>query len=124
MVKTLAPRGQPPTSALLPPGQNLRHLGSVGPKRQSPGLFYQLYFHDIGQEEVYVCLRDLLRHLRGHVIAILDNSSTHHGEPLVRLQRRHSRLYVGYFPSDAPELNFDEGVWSLAKTGFGQWLST
>jgi len=62
-----------------------------------------------------VFLRDLLRHLRGPVIAILDHSSTHHGEPLERLQRRHSGLHVEYLPSYAPELNPDEGVWSLAK---------
>ena len=85
------------------------------PKRQSLGLFYQLYFHNFGQEEVCVFLRDLLRHLRGPVIAILDHSSTHHGEPLERLQRRHSGLHVEYLPSYAPELNPDEGVWSLAK---------
>src|SRR5260370_13343407 len=88
---------------------------SVSPKRQRLGLFYQLYFNNIGQEEVCVFLRDLLRHLRGPVIAILDNSSTHRGEPLAELQRRHPRLHVEYFPAYAPELNPDEGVWSLAK---------
>jgi hypothetical protein len=67
---------------------------SVSPKRQSLGLFYQLYFHNIGQEEVCVFLRDLPRHLRGPVIAILDHSSTHHGEPLERLQRRHSGTWI------------------------------
>ncbi|PYT25029.1 MAG: hypothetical protein DMG58_25050 [Acidobacteria bacterium] len=66
-------------------------------------------------EEVCVFLRDLLRHLRGPVIAILDNSTTHHGEALAELQRRHPRLHIEHFPSYAPELNPDEGVWSLAK---------
>ncbi len=88
---------------------------SVSPKRQHLGLFYQLYFNNIGQEEVCVFLRDLLRHLRGPVIAILDNSRTHHGEPLAELQRQHPRLHIEHFPSYAPELNPDEGVWSLAK---------
>ena len=88
---------------------------SVSPKRQRLGLFYQLYFHNIGQEEVCVFLRHLLRHLRGPVIALLDNSRTHHGVPLQELLRRHSRLRIEYFPSYAPELNPDEGVWSQAK---------
>jgi transposase len=88
---------------------------SVSPKRQRLGLFYQLYFNNIGHDEVCVFLRDLLRHLRGPVIAILDNSRTHQGEPLAQLQRRHPRLYIEHFPSYAPELNPDEGVWSLAK---------
>ena len=69
----------------------------------------------IGQEEVCVFLRELLRHLRGPVIALLDNSSTHQGEPLTRLLRSHPRLRIKHFPAYAPELNPDEGVWSLAK---------
>ena len=60
-------------------------------------------------------LRELLRHLRGPVIVLLDNSSTHHGEALAKLLDRHPRLHLEYFPSYAPELNPDEGVWSLAK---------
>jgi transposase len=79
------------------------------------GLYYLLYFDNIGQEEVCRFLRELLRHLRGPVIVLLDNSSTHHGAPLTRLLRRHPRLHIGHFPAYAPELNPDEGVWSLAK---------
>jgi transposase len=60
-------------------------------------------------------LRELLRHLRGPVIVLLDNSSTHQGQPLGELLRRHPRLHIEHFPSYAPELNPDEGVWSLAK---------
>jgi transposase len=60
-------------------------------------------------------LRDLLRHLRGAMIVLLDNSSTHQGQPLGELLRRHPRLHIEHFPSYAPELNPDEGVWSLAK---------
>ncbi len=60
-------------------------------------------------------LRDLRRHLRGSVIAILDNSQTHHAEPLAERQRPRPRLHIEHFPSYAPELNPDEGVWSLAK---------
>jgi transposase len=49
------------------------------------------------------------------VIVLLDNSSTHQGEPLQKLLDRHPRLHREHFPSYAPELNPDEGVWSLAK---------
>jgi transposase len=88
---------------------------SVSPQRQHLGLYYLLYFDNIGQEEVCLFLRELLRHLRGSVIVLLDNSSTHHGEPLAKLLRRHRRLRIEHFPAYAPELNPDEGVWSLAK---------
>ena len=60
-------------------------------------------------------LRELLRHLRGPVIVLLDNSSTHKGAPIEQLLRQHRRLRIEYFPSYAPQLNPDEGVWSLAK---------
>ena len=88
---------------------------SVSPQRQHLGLYYLLYFDNIGQEEVCRFLRELLRHLHGSVIVLLDNSSTHHGGPLAKLLRRHPRLHIEHFPAYAPELNPDEGVWSLAK---------
>src|SRR5207253_4669309 len=88
---------------------------SVSPQRQRLGLYYLLYFDNIGQEEVCRFLRELLRHLRGPVIVLLDNSSTHQGQPLQNLLERNPRLYLEHFPSYAPELNPDEGVWSLAK---------
>jgi transposase len=96
--------------------QGLGHFGNLRkPRRQRLGLYYQLYFDNIGQEEVCMFLRELLRHLRGQVIVVLDNSSTHKGEPLQQLLRQYSRLHIEHFPSYAPELNPDEGVWSLAK---------
>jgi transposase len=88
---------------------------SLSPKRQRLGLYYLLFFDNIGQQEVCIFLREVLRHLRGPVIALLDNSSTHKGEPLQELRNQHPRLSIEYFPSYAPELNPDEGVWSLAK---------
>ena len=72
-------------------------------------------FDNIGQEEVCVFLRELLRHLRGPLIVLLDNSSTHQGEPLRQLLREYPRLQIEHFPSYTPELNPDEGVWALAK---------
>src|SRR6266403_1556200 len=88
---------------------------TVSPRRQHLGLYYQLYFDNIGQDEVCLFLRELLRNLRGSVIVLLDNSSTRQGAPLQQLLRQHSRLHIEHFPSYAPELNPDEGVWSLAK---------
>src|SRR2546429_133522 len=52
---------------------------SVSPKRRRLSLYYLLFFENIGQEEVCVFLRELLRHLRGPIIVLLDNSSTHKG---------------------------------------------
>jgi transposase len=88
---------------------------SVSPQRHRLGLYYLLFLDNIGQQEVCLFLRELLRHLRGPVIVLLDNSSTHQGKPLQKLLQRHCRLHIEHFPSYAPELNPDEGVWSLAK---------
>jgi transposase len=118
VVRTWAPQGQTPIHRHR---QGRRDKISVisgislSPRRHRLSLYYLLFFDNIGQEEVCRFLRELLRHLRGPVIALLDNSSTHKGEPIEQLQPHHRRLQVEYFPSYAPELNPDEGVWSLAK---------
>ena len=88
---------------------------SVSPQRQRLSLYYYLFYDNIGQEEVCLFLRHLLRHLRGEVIVLLDNSTTHKGRPWEELLRLQARLHVEYFPAYAPELNPDEGVWCQAK---------
>jgi transposase len=88
---------------------------SVSPRRHRLGLYYLLFYDNIGQVEVCMFLRELLRHLRGPVVVLLDNSSTHKGAPLERLLDQHPRLRIEHFPAYAPQLNPDEGVWSLAK---------
>ena len=118
MVKTCAPRGCTPFHHHR---QGRRDKISVisgislSPKRHHLGLYYLLFYDNIAQEEVCVFLRALLRQLRGPVIVLLDNSSTHEGEPLQKLRAQNPRLRIEHFPSYAPELNPDEGVWSLAK---------
>jgi transposase len=118
VVRTWAPQGQTPIHRHR---QGRRDKISVisgislSPKRQQLGLYYLLFYDNIGQQEVCVFLRELLRHLHGPVIVLLDNSSTHKGEPLQKLLHQHPRLSLEYFPSYAPQLNPDEGVWSLAK---------
>ena len=76
---------------------------SVSPQRQHLGLYYLLYFDNIGQAEVCRFLRELLRHLRGSVIVLLDNASTHDGGPLAQLLRRHPRLESVSVPGDDEE---------------------
>jgi len=58
-------------------------------------------------------LHELLRHLRGPVIVLLDNSSTHQGKPLQRLLGQHPRLHIEHFPSYAPD--------SIPMKGSGLW---
>ncbi len=88
---------------------------SVSPTRRRLGLFGMFFWDNIAQEEVVAFLLEVLGHLPGHVIALLDNGSIHKGAPLRELCRRYPRLHVEYFPGYAPELNPDEAVWALLK---------
>lgn len=117
VLRTWAPRGKTPILRHRYRREKVSVISgvSVSPRRQRLGLYAQIHVSNIGQLEVCEFLRHLLRHLRGPVIALLDNSRTHRGEPLRILKQRHPRLQVEYFPAYAPELNPDEGVWSLAK---------
>ena len=117
VIKTWAPRGQTPVLRHAYRRERIFVISgvSVSPQRQHLGLYYQLWFGNIRQEEVCLFLRHLLRHLRGPVVVLVDNSPTHKGEPLDQLLREHPRLRPERFPSYAPELNPDEGVWHLAK---------
>jgi hypothetical protein len=117
MLRTWAPRGRTPIHRHRYKRDKVSVISgvSVSPQRQRLNLFYRLHVTNIGHVEVCAFLRFLLRHLHGHVIALLDNSRTHKGEPLRQLRRRHRRLHIEHFPSYAPEINPDEGVWSLTK---------
>jgi len=88
---------------------------SVSPTRTRLGLFGMFFWDNIAQQEVVAFLLEVLRHLRGQVIALLDNGSIHKGAPLRQLCRSYPRLHVQYFPGYAPELNPDEAVWALLK---------
>ena len=88
---------------------------SVSPNRKRLGLFGMFFWDNIAQEEVVAFLREVLRHLRGPVIALLDNGSIHKGVPLRDLCQRYARLHIQYFPGYAPDLNPDEAVWGLLK---------
>jgi transposase len=88
---------------------------SVSPKRLRMGLYWMLSLQTIRREQVCRFLEQLLRHLRGPVVAFLDNSNTHRGKPIGELLTRNRRLRIEYLPPYAPELNPDEGVWSSVK---------
>lgn len=88
---------------------------SISPVRRRVGLYYRFHRHNIDGHAVCDFLRHLLRHLRGHVIVIWDNASIHRGAPVRALCSRYGRLHLVALPPYAPELNADEGVWSLTK---------
>ena len=74
--------------------------------------FQQDNFHAL---DVARFLRQLLRHLRGHIILLWDGGAIHKGPVIAELRRRHPRLHVERFPAYAPELNPVEQVWGDFK---------
>jgi transposase len=115
--KTWAPRGHTPLLRHWTERDKLSVISalSVSPQRRHLGLYYQIHPKNIQQPEVVHLLRHLLRHLRGAVILLWDSGRPHGGPPIRALLRRYPRLRVVRFPTYAPELNPDEGVWGLAK---------
>lgn len=70
----------------------------------------------IATEQVLVFVKHLLRHIRGRLILIWDNLSTHKARSVRELVAVHKiRLSMEYLPAYAPELNPDEWVWRHLK---------
>jgi len=115
--RTWCLRGQTPTIRYCYKHDRISAISAVtvSPRRQRLGLYCQFYRKNIQQAEACQFLRHLLRHLPGHVIVIWDNGKPHKGELIYDLCRRSSRLHLERFPTYAPELNPDEGVWSQKK---------
>ena len=115
--KTWSPRGRTPIHRHVYRHDRISTISgvSVSPKRRRMGLYCQLFYSNIDCDMVCGFLKDVLRHLRGHVIALLDNGQIHKAGPIHALILRRPRLHLESFPPYAPELNPDEGVWTLLK---------
>jgi transposase len=115
--KTWSPRGQTPVHRHRYRHDRISAISaiSVSVLRRHCALYCHLYPTNIKRDEVCAFLCELLRHLRGHVIVLLDNANIHKGGPLVRLCARFPRLHLEALPPYAPELNPDEGVWTHVK---------
>ena len=115
LLKTWAPRGHTPVLRHRYRRDRISVISglSISPVRHRMGLYYRFHRHNIDGLAVCDFLRHLLRHLRGHVIVIWDNASIHRGEPVRDMCRSFARLHLVALPPYAPELNPDEGVWSL-----------
>jgi transposase len=115
--KTWSPRGQTPIHRHVYRHDRISAISgiSVSPTRRRLGLYCHLFDANIDCEIVCGFLKDVLRHLRGHVIALLDNGQIHKGAPIHQLLLRYPRLHLEPLPPYAPELNPDEGIWRLLK---------
>lgn len=115
--RTWAPSGQTPTIRHRYRRDKISAISAVSlsPQRQRCGLYAHFHLGNITHVEVALFLRELLRHLKGHIIVLWDGGPVHAGADVRKLLVKHSRLQVERFPAYAPELNPDELVWSYLK---------
>lgn len=88
---------------------------TVSAQRQRMGLYARFQQQNFKAVDVAEFLRKLLRHLRGQVILLWDNSRIHKGSPMAQVRQDYPRLHIEWFPGYAPELNPVEFVWKDFK---------
>ena len=89
---------------------------TISPRRHRLGLLLRLHpGESIAQDQALAFLKDLLRHLRGHIILLWDRLPVHRGKRVQEFIADHPRLHVEWFPGYAPELNPVESIWSHSK---------
>lgn len=115
--RTWAPVGRTPVLRHSYRRERLSVIGglTVSPVRQRLGLYFQIYPWSVSAVEIVNYFAELLRQLRGPVIALLDGCSIHRDWKVVEFCRRHRRLRLERFPAYAPELNPEEYVWTHTK---------
>ena len=115
--RTWAPRGQTPLVRHRYRRDKISAISAVtvSPYRLHCGLYIHFHQANITHVEVAIFLRDLLRHIRGHIMLLWDGGSIHRGDAVAELLASHPRLHVERFPAYAPELNPDELVWNHLK---------
>jgi transposase len=117
--RTWAPKGQTPVLRLR--GRSHQKVSVIGGLSISPGrrrLRLWLRWHpdaNIGEAEVLIFLRQLLRHLRGQVIIVWDRLNAHRSRLVRAYVQTRKRVTLEFLPAYAPELNPIEGVWGNLK---------
>jgi putative transposase len=117
--RTLAPRGQTPI--FFSPAGHRHKVSLIAGLTISPrGRHLGLYFSSLidGSYDAFTVawfLRELLKHLRGHVIVVWDRGGMHQGPELRQLLEEFPRLSIERLPPYAPDLNPVEHLWNFLK---------
>lgn len=112
--RTWAPRGQTPTVHHSFSHQKLSALTAlaVSPRQRHLALYVQFGERSFRGDDVRAFLQHLLRHVRGPLILLWDNSSIHTDGKVQTFIEQHPRVQCKFFPGYAPELNPAEFVWA------------
>ncbi len=108
VLRTWAPVGRTPVLRHSYRRERLSVIGglSMSPARQQLGLYFQIYPWNVTAVEIVQYFAELLRHLRGQVVVLLDGGSIHRDRKVVQFCRSHRRLHLERFPAyvSAPSL--------------------
>jgi transposase len=120
--RTLAPRGRTPVLRSWDRHDRISAISAitVSPRRRRLGLYFRLLPDDanVHGEDTVAFLRQLRRHLPGPMTVLWDRGNIHDRSRVVRAYlAEHPEIETEPFPSYAPELNPDEGVWGHTKYG-------
>ena len=114
MVRTYAPRGQPPV-LYVPLTRD--HLAVISGSTEQGRLLVQLQARAFRGADVAGFLAHLVSHLRGQLLIIWDGAPIHRDKAVKAFLASGPRgqLWVEQLPGYAPDLNPDEGVWNYLK---------
>jgi transposase len=114
VVRTYAPRGEPPSlHALL----THDHLSAISGLTLDGRLLLQIRDRAFRGPAVVAFLRHLLRQIPGPLLVLWDGAPIHRAQPVTDFlaQGAAARLQLEQLPGYAPELNPDEGIWNYLK---------
>ena len=116
MARTYAPVGRTP---VLRAPLSYDHLSVISAITPDGRLFTHVQERAFRGPAVVDFLRQLLRQIPGKLLVIWDGASIHHCQAVKTFLAAGAakRLHLERLPAYAPDLNPDEGVWSLLKRG-------
>lgn len=114
VARTWAPTGQTPVLKELCTYSHLSAMSALAPDGSFHISVKRTHFT---QEDVVDFLRALLRKIPGRLLVIWDGAPVHRGKAVRAFlaDGAAKRLQLERLPAYAPDLNPDEGIWSLLK---------
>ena len=114
VTRTYAPRGQTPVLAAPVSRDHLSVISGVTPDGR---LFTHIQDRAFTGESIVGFLRQLLRQIPGLLTIVWDGATIHRCQAVKDFLAAGAarRLHLERLPAYAPDLNPDEGVWSLLK---------
>ncbi|GHO63711.1 endonuclease [Ktedonobacter sp. SOSP1-52] len=114
VVRTYAPRGQPPVLRVPLTRDHISAIGGITPNGR---IFMQTQERAYKAVDVVRFLQVLLRKIPGRLLVIWDGSPIHRANVIKQFlaSPMGKRVHLERLPGYAPELNPQEGVWNLLK---------